>query len=300
VNVGDIDLNLLRAFDAVLREKRVTAAAARLGLTQPAVSNALARLRRLFDDPLFMRTPRGMEPTAFAQALAAPVHEALGLIESALAHRAGFEPGSSARSFRFHMSDIGEIFFLPPLVERVRREAPNVRIEAQSVPLDEIPAALATGELDLAMGFLPELPAPVRSRRLFRDPYVCMLRVDHPRIGRTLTRRQFVGESHALVSSMGSGHRVIEETLEKNGIARRIALRVPHFTVLPMVLERTDLLLTIPVRIARVLEKEGRLRSLRLPVAIPPAEIGLHWHERFERDPGNRWLRARMLELFAE
>jgi len=300
VNISDIDLNLLRVLDAVLRERSVTGAASRLGLTQPAVSNALGRLRRAFDDPLFVRTPRGMDPTPFARALAEPVHQALGLVEAALAQRAGFDAGSSTRGFRFYMSDIGEIFFLPPLIESVRREAPGVRIEAVALPLADIPAALATGELDFAVGFLPALPPPVRSRRLFRDPYVCMMRADHAGIGATLTRRAFVEASHVLVSSMGSGHRVIEEALEKHGISRRIALRVPHFTVLPTVLERTDLLLTIPLRIARALEKEGRLKALKLPVPIPAADIGLHWHERVERDPGNRWLRGMMVELFAE
>ena len=296
----DTDLNLLRVLDAILRERSVTGAASRLGLTQPAVSNALARLRRTLADPLFVRTPRGMDPTPFAQTLADPVHQALGLFEAALAQRAGFDPAGSARSFRFYMSDIGEIFFLPPLVERVRKVAPGVRIETVALALEDIPTALATGELDIATGFLSALPAPVRSRRLFLDPYVCMMRRDHPKIGATLTRRDFVAASHVLVSSMGSGHRVIEEALEKNGITRRIALRVPHFTVLPMVLERTDLLLTIPLRIARALEKQGRLKALKLPVPIPAADIGLHWHERVEQDPGNRWLREQMFDLFAE
>jgi len=299
MNVRDVDLNLLRAFDAVLRERSVTSAATRLALTQPAVSNALARLRRLFGDPLFVRTPRGMDPTPFAQQLAAPLHQALGLIESALAHRTGFDPATSARNFRFYMSDIGEIFFLPPLVERLRRDAPGVRLEAVAVPLEEIPVALAAGELDLAVGFLPGLPEPLRSRRLFRDPYVCLMRADHPAIGARLTRRQFARASHALVSSLGSGHRVIEEALERHGLARRIALRVPHFSVVPMVLARSDLLLTIPLRIAREFEKTGVLKALRLPVPIPPADVGIHWHERFERDPGIRWLRERMIELFA-
>lgn len=299
MNVQDLDLNLLRVFDAVLRDRSVTAAAARLGLTQPAVSNALARLRRRFDDPLFVRGTRGMDPSPFARALAAPVHQALALIEAALAQRAGFDPGSSTRTFRFYMSDIGEVFFLPPLVERVRRAAPGVRLEAAAVPLAQIAASLASGELDLAVGFLPGLSGAVRSRRLFRDPYVCLMRADRSGAGRRLTRRQFAQASHALVSSPGSGHQVIEQALERHGLARRIALRVPHFTVVPQVLERTDLLLTIPLRIARVFEKGGRLRALRLPFPIPAADVGVHWHERFDRDPGNRWLRELLVELFA-
>ncbi|HXZ93165.1 MAG TPA: LysR family transcriptional regulator [Burkholderiales bacterium] len=299
MNVADVDLNLLRVFDAVLREHGVTPAAARLGLSQPAVSNALARLRGLFGDALFVRTPAGMAPTPFARQLDEPVRQALALIESALTHGAAFEPATSNRAFRFYMSDLGEISFLPPLVERVRRLAPQVRLEASGLALDDIPDALAGGALDLAVGFLPGLAAPVRRKRLFRDAYVCLMRADHPRIKDRLTRRLFEEASHALVSSTGSGHRVIEEALERHGLTRRIALRVPHFTVVPMVLERTDLLLTLPSRVARVYEEGGRFKSLPPPVPIPFADVGVHWHERFDRDPGNRWLRELILELFA-
>lgn len=300
MNVSDLDLNLLRVLDAVLRERSVTAAAVRLGLTQPAVSNALARLRAAFGDALFVRTPGGMAPTPFARELDDPVREALALIESALARGGGFDPASSKRAFRFYMSDLGEISFLPPLVERVRRLAPGIYLEALGLPLEAIDEALASGALDLAVGFLPGLAAPVRRRRLFRDPYVCLMRSDHPRIGARLTRKLFLEASHALVSSPGSGHHVIEEALQRHGVTRRIALRVPHFTVVPMVLARTDLLLTLPSQVARAYEADGRFKSLPVPLPIPPAEVAVHWHERFERDAGNRWLRELMIALFAQ
>jgi len=297
MNVHDIDLNLLRVFDAVLHEKGVTPAAARLGLTQPAVSNALARLRKVFGDALFVRTPRGVDATPFARELAEPVRQALALLESALAHGPGFDPATSTRAFRFYMSDLGQIEFLPPLVERVQRDAPGVRLEAVALEVEDIADALAAGALDLAIGFLPGLAAPVRRQALFRDPYLCLMRADHPIV--TLTRKRFLDASHALVIYRG-GHRVIEEALERAGVARRIALRVPHFTVVPMVLERTDLILTLPARVARVFERRGKLKALPPPVPIPPADVAAHWHERFERDPGNRWLREMIMELFRE
>jgi DNA-binding transcriptional LysR family regulator len=125
------------------------------------------------------------------------------------------------------------------------------------------------------------------------------VRADHPLVAKGLTRRRFLEASHALVTYRGGGHRVIEEALERAGIARRIALRVPHFTVVPMVLERTDLILTLPARVARVYERRGNVRSLQPPVAIPPAEVAVHWHERFDADPGNRWLREQVIELFS-
>ncbi len=295
MNVQDVDLNLLRVFDAVLRERGVTPAAVRLGLTQPAVSNALARLRSLFGDALFVRTPAGMDPTPFARELGEPVRQALALLESALAHGPGFDPAASSRAFRFYMSDLGQIEFLPPLLEHVQRRAAGVRLEAFALVLEDITESLAAGALDLAVGFLPGLGPPVRRRALFRDPYVCLMRADHP-IG-SLTKKRFMEASHALVTYRG-GHRVIEEALERAGLSRRIALRVPHFTVAPMVLERTDLILTLPARVARVFEKRGNLKSLPPPVPIPPAEVAVHWHERFEADPGNRWLRDLMTELY--
>src|SRR5690349_25021387 len=147
MNVQDVDLNLLRVFDAVLHEKGVTPAAARLGLTQPAVSNALARLRKLLGDALFVRTPRGVDATPFARELAEPVRQALALLESALAHGPGFDPAAATRAFRFYMSDVGQVEFLPPLVERVQREAPGVHLEAVALDVDDIGAALAVGGL---------------------------------------------------------------------------------------------------------------------------------------------------------
>jgi DNA-binding transcriptional LysR family regulator len=298
VNVTDLDLNLLRVFDVVLQERGVTAAAARLGLTQPAVSNALARLRAAFGDTLFVRTPAGMDATPFARELAQPVRQALALLESALAHGPGFDPGSATRAFRFYMSDVGQIEFLPPLVERVQRDAPGVRLEAVALEVEDISGALSSGVLDLAVGFLPGLGSPLRRRTLFRDPYACLMRVDHPAIGKTLTKKKFLEASHALVTYRG-GHRVIEEALERAGLAGRIALRAPHFTVMPMVLERSDLIVTLPARVARVYQSRGRLKSLPPPVPIPPAEVAIHWHERFESDPGNRWLRELLIELLA-
>jgi DNA-binding transcriptional LysR family regulator len=297
MNVHDIDLNLLRVFDAVLHEKGVTPAAVRLGLTQPAVSNALARLRKILGDALFVRTPRGMDATPFARELAEPVRQALALLESALAHGPGFDPASATRAFRFYMSDLGQIEFLPPLVERVQRDAPGVRLEAVALEIEDIADALAAGGLDLAVGFLPGLGAPVRRQALFKDPYLCLMRADHEI--KSLNRKTFLSASHALVTYRG-GHRVIEEAMERAGVARRIALRVPHFTVVPMVLERTDLILTLPARVARVFERRGKLKALPPPVPIPQAEVAVHWHERFEADPGNRWLRGVMVELYSD
>jgi DNA-binding transcriptional LysR family regulator len=300
VNVGDLDLNLLRAFDAVLRDGSVTAAAGRLGLSQPAMSNALARLRRLLGDPLFTRTPGGMRPTPFAQQLAAPVQQALDLIRASLSQQTGFEPRTSDRIFRLQLTDVGEIAFLPPLLERLQRDAPRVRIETQHLPQDEVSDALATGEVDLAVGFLPELSQGVVQRHLFRDRYVCLVRADHPRIRSRLTLAQFLAATHVLVSSRGSAHEIVEQTLRNQGVVRKIALRVPHFTVVPMILARTDHMVIVPEGLVRAITRFGRFKALKPPVDIPALDVKVHWHERFDQDPGIAWLRGVLVDLHAQ
>jgi DNA-binding transcriptional LysR family regulator len=195
------------------------------------------------------------------------------------------------------MSDVGQVEFLPPLVERVQRVAPGVKLEAVAVDIEDIGDALGSGALDVAVGFLPLLGPPVERQALFRDPYLCLMRADHP-IER-LTKKTFLEASHALVTYRAGGHRVIEEALERAGAARRIALRVPHFTVVPMVLERTDLILTLPARVARVYASRGRFKALPPPIPMAQAEVAVYWHERFEGDAGNRWLREQLVELLA-
>jgi len=300
MNVGDLDLNLLRAFDAVLREGSVTGAAERLGLSQPAMSNALSRLRSLLGDPLFMRTSDGMRPTPFAQQLAAPVQQALDLIRASFSQQAGFEPKTSDRVFRLQLTDVGEIAFLPPLLERLQRDAPRVRVETQHLPQDEVSDALASGEVDLALGFLPELSQGVVQKRLFRDRYVCLVRADHPRIGSRLTLAQFLASTHVLVSSRGSAHEIVEQTLRNQGLVRRIALRVPHFTVVPMILARTDHMVIVPEGLLRAITPFGRFKALKPPVDIPALDVKVHWHERFGRDPGVSWLRGVLIDLYAQ
>ena len=300
MNMTDLDLNLLRVLDAIASEGGVTVAGERLGLSQPAISNALARLRLCFGDPLFVRTPRGMRPTPFAQQLAQPVRQALRLIQSALQQHAGFDPRSSGNTFRFYMSDIGEMVFLPGLLERVKRDAPGVKIEVVRIPIKDVHTALEAGELDLAVGFLPGLITGMRARPLFREHYVCMLRADHPAIGAKISAKQFRHAAHVLVSYVGTGHQVIEETFIAAGLSERIAVRVPHFLVVPMILERTDLVVTVPSRVAAVFAQRGNFKVLPLPLRMSSFEVRLHWHQRFHQDPANSWLRELMAELYAE
>ncbi len=300
MDLKDLDLNLLQVFDAVLREKSVTRAGQRVGLSQPAMSNALARLRKLFGDPLFVRTPGGMNPTPYALRLADPVRQALDLLALTLREQAGFDPATSTRTFRFHMSDIGEVVFLPPMLERLKRDAPGARVEVAQYPVDGIRESLATGKIDIALGFMPELGGGIAQRRLFRDRYVCLARKDHPVIRRTLTTGQFRAVRHALIASSGTGHEVVERTLDEQGLGGNIALRVPHFMVVPMILARTDLVCTVPWQLAQAFKAMGNFRVHEMPIAIPSFDVRLLWHVRFEQEPGNRWLREQLLARFAK
>ncbi len=300
MNVSDLDLNLLRAFDAIATEGSVTVAGERIGLSQPAMSNALTRLRQLFDDPLFVRTPRGMRPTPFAQQLAQPVREALRLIQTALQQHAGFDPRSSGHTFRLFMSDIGEMVFLPGLLECIKHDAPGVKIEVVRIPIKDVHTALEAGDIDLAVGFLPGLVTGMRAQPLFREHYACLLRTDHPVIGAKISARQFREAAHVLVSYAGTGHQVIEETFVAEGLGGRIAVRVPHFLVVPMILARTDLVVTVPSRVAAIFARLGNFKVLKLPLHMPNFEVRLHWHQRFHQDPANRWLREAMAALYME
>jgi DNA-binding transcriptional LysR family regulator len=302
VNVHDIDLNLLRVFDAVLHERGVTPAAGRLGPGRsPAVSNALARLRALFGDPLFLRTPGGMDATPVRARAGRAGAAGIGrVLESALAHGPGFGPATSTRAFRFYMSDLGQIEFLPPLIERGAGGRSPRRTAGSGGPgiVEDIAAALAAGALGPGGRLPPPAGAPVRPHALFRDPYVCLS-------ARPTTGIKSINKEELFGCIARAGHLPRRPPRHRGGVrARRhlaaVALRVPHFTVVPMVLERTDLILTLPARVARVLREARQLQVAARCRADSQADVGVHWHERFEADAGNRWLREQIVELFRE
>lgn len=296
-----LDLNLLRAYEAMLLHRNVTAAAAHVGLTQSAMSNALGRLRQYFDDPLFVKTRAGMVPTPYALELARPLKQALALVRSSTQKRKGFDPSQSRRVFRFYMSDVGEMVFLPALMKRLVRIGENVRVETEQLPSNEVAQRLATGEIDFAAGFFPGLGKSVERAALFPEHYVCMVRRDHPAcVNGTMPLAEFRNGSHVLIESMGSGHQVIERTLERNGIRRNIALRVPHFMVIPQIVADTDLIVTIPNQVARLFSEYEKVRVLPLPVSIASFDVSLYWHARFSEEPAIQWMRALMVELFQE
>jgi DNA-binding transcriptional LysR family regulator len=303
-----IDLNLLPVFDALMQERKVVAAAARLGLSAPAVSNALARLRRHTGDALFVRTPQGMVPTPHALALATRVGPALQSIADGLARPRSFSAASDSREFCVAMTDIGEIVFLPRLVQALQVQAPKLRLRTvrNAAPqiagqaLEHTRNDMARGLVDLAVGWLPDLHAGFHQRRLFEQRYVCVMAAQHPLARGRLTLARYVAARHLLVAAPGTGHERIEALLRQHGVQRVSPLAVPHFVAVPWLVAGSQLLATVPHQLAVATAPALGLVVRELPLALPAFEVNLFWHERLHADPAHRWLRELWARLFAQ
>ncbi|MEZ5640613.1 MAG: LysR family transcriptional regulator [Burkholderiaceae bacterium] len=300
MDLSRIDLNLLLVLHRLLQERHVSRSAAALGLTQPAVSNALRRLRSLLGDDLLVRTAGGMRPTPYAERLAGPLAQALGALEGALSTREQFDPAASERRFTLALSDVGEIYFLPVLMPALATEAPGVTLRVVPLALPDLAEAMAAGEVDLALGSLPGLQSGFYQQALLRQRYVCLMRDGHPGAARRLTRAAFTGFDHVRVEALGTGHGRVDEALARAGLARRIRLSVPNFVALGHVLRSTDLMATVPERLAERVGAPLGLLTRPLPVRLPSPEIHQLWHATRHRDSGHQWLRAFIARLFAD
>lgn len=304
---ADMDLNLLRVFDALWHERKVVAAAERLKLSPPAVSNALARLRRATGDELFTRTPQGMLPTPQAEAMAPAIVAALAAIQGSLARPRSFEPGQSARRWRLAMSDIGEIVFLPRLAAALREHSPQAQLQAMrgggTQARHELRDALTRGDIDLAVGWLPDLLAGFHRRRLFEQRYVLLMAGTHPLAllpkGR-LTAARLAAAPQVQVLAEGTGHERVDALLRQHGIERRVPLALPHFAALPWVLRDGDGVAIVPYKLAAQVAGPLGLAVRELPVALPRFEVSLVWHHRAHDDAAHRWMRGLWVALFAE
>ena len=296
MNLQTMDLNLLVVFEALMEERGVTRAANRVGLSQPAMSNALARLRRTFDDPLFVRTPEGMSPTPAAQSLIGPVRSALAQLRDIFEEKPAFAPSASERLFQLLTNDYVELTLLPPLVKAIREQAGGVSLRVQRSPsVFEPPSVNSLAEsFDLAIGFFPDaltLDARVRSELLWEDKNVCIARARHPKIRGRISLRQYAEAEHVAVFYKKQGLGVIDTLLAQRALSRRTAVVVPHFTTVPFIVSASDFIATVPERLAQRFSKQLKLQSLRAPIEIPPLRLTLLWHERFHADPAHRWMR---------
>ncbi|QRF56377.1 LysR family transcriptional regulator [Variovorax paradoxus] len=299
MHIETIDLNLLRLFDAVYRARSVSRAAESLGLTQPAASHGLGRLRLLLKDALFTRAPGGVAPTPRAERLAAAVQAALALLEEALHEPARFEPKASRKVFRIHMSDIGEGRFLPALMARLGELAPGVRVETLPLAPGEIAPALDSGRVDFAFGFLPKVRDTQRLY-LLKDRYIVLLRKGHPFARGRRTSQALIEALQTLEYVAVRTHAETLRILQLLNLEDRVRLTTEHFMVLPAIVRATDLAVVMPRNIARGFAQEGGYAIVEPAFPLRDFTVSLHWSKRFEADPANRWLRQVIAELFAE
>lgn len=299
LHIEGLDLNLLVALRALLAERHVTRAAARVGLSQPAMSHALARLRTVLGDPLLVRTPNGMRPTTRAEAMTDPLERALESLSHVLATPAPFAPALSTRRFRIATNDYVELVLLPSLLADVWNAAPNVDIR---VTVEERHAAddLAEGRLDLAIGIvqhfgMPEPRQGLRHQKIIREKFACVVREGHPLVKKRLTLDEFVALPHALVAPRGDAGGVVDAALAALGKRRRVALEMPHFLVAPHVVRETDLVLTLAARLADRLAPLLGLRVVPPPLELPGFTMSLVWHDRQHTDPSHAWMRRAII-----
>ncbi len=300
MNLKDVDLNLLVVFNELHKHGRVSAAAESLGISQPGVSNALARLRKLLGDELFLRTSRGMVPTPYAESLAQPIADALAALHGTLNARVAFDPARSERAFVIGVNDVGETYFLPRLMRALDQVAPGVTIRTVRTTSIDVRDEMERGRMDLAMGFLPGLKGGFFQRGLFRQPYVCIFRQDHPLARSGVSARQFRAAEHVAIVSEGTGHGVVDEVVARAGIRRRLRLTVPHFMAVGPVLQATDMIAVVPQRFAECACGPFGLASAPCPVKIPESVINVFWHARNHREAANQWLRQVVVDVFAD
>ncbi len=295
MNLSKVDLNLFIVFDAIYTEANLTRAGQIVGITQPAVSNALARLRETFNDPLFVRTAQGMVPTPMAQNIIGPVRNALSLLRVSVQESRIFTPLHAVKNYRISMTDLTEAVVLPALFQRLRRLAPNVTIESFLSKRREMTKELAAGRLDFAVDAPLNTDPQVRHVKLMADKYVCAMRKGHALASREVFKLEdYLALSHIHISSRRSGLGYVDLALGKMGIQRKVALRSQHYLMASQVLQQTDMVMTVPERFA----KRHDLRYFPLPVHdVPAVETHLYWHESTDQDPANRWMREQIIEL---
>ena len=298
MHLAGLDLNLALVLHVLLSERSVSKAARRLGLSQSATSHALARLRQILSDPVVVRVPGGIAPTARAEAIAAPLASAMALLERSLLSAPQFEPSSARRRFHLGAADYAGFVLLPALQASVAEQAPGIDLWVRPIGEDS-DLQLGVGDFELAIGIVRpgKRAAGIREQRLFDERFVCVVRAGHPLTKGKLTVKRFAEARHLLIAPRGRPGGVVEDALAKLGLERRVALAVPHFLVAPHVIARTDLVLTVAERIARAHASFLSLRILEPPLELGGFTIAMSWHERNDQDPGLAWLRGRLIEV---
>lgn len=294
VNIRALDLNLLLVLDALLAEHSVSKAARRLHSTQPSVSRALAQLRSWFGEPLFVRSRHGMSPTPRAELLRVELSALLEQLDRLVQPREAFVPAVSTRTFRLATADYAQALVLSRLVTQLNAEAPGVSLVVEPWAMAAMVESLETGRLDLVLAPMLDRPVRLQTRALFSDEFVVIARRDHPLAARPLSVRKFAAAGHVQIAPDGREGGVVDDALRTRGLERRVVLRVPGFTVAPMVVASSDLLAVVPARLAAVMSEAWPIAILRAPLALPLFTLAMFWHERAHSDRALMWLRERL------
>ncbi|MFD1554707.1 LysR family transcriptional regulator [Paraburkholderia silviterrae] len=300
MDIGGFDLNLLKAFDALYAERHVTRAGLRIGLSQSAMSGALTRLREIFEDELFLRTPSGMQPTPRAHDLAGPISNALRLVRGAL-RADGFDPATAGDAFTIAMNDYSAFVLLPPLLARLNIEAPNVDVHVHGTfGRDEAIELLDSGEVSLAIGFPVEASPRILKRPLLQEDFACVARPEHPAFAHGASLDAFATAPHLLVSPEGDRSSLVDRELAKLGLGRRVVLSLPQFLVAPFVIAETDLIATLASRVARRFAATGvGIAVHQPPIELPSWTLAMMWHRRADAHPATCWLQNVIAEVAA-
>ena len=293
LRLNQVDLNLFVVFETIYAKRNLTRAAEVLCISQPAVSNALARMRKTFNDQLFVSTPQGMLPTPVAENIVGRVGEALQLLNASVQEADQFLPASAHKVFRVSMNDLTETLLLPALGDVLQRQAPGIRIESYFSNRRDVGRELATGALDLALDAPLIKDTQLRHGPLMSERHVCMLRNGHPLAGQALTLENYLALGHIHISSRREGLGHVDAALDKLGQSRKIQMRVQHYMVAPLVAMRTDLALTAPLGLVQGHDAI----QLELPFDVPAMEWHLYWHRSADRDPANTWLRDTLMNF---
>ncbi len=298
MNLSRLDLNLLIAFDALMTELNVSKAAEKLFIGQSAMSHSLNRLRQTFDDPILVRTTGGMKPTERAKELIEPIRKALLEIEAAVSAKQAFDPLTVRHDFVIAASDYGELILLPSLLKHVREFALGIKIQVKRPSEFLLEQELENGNLSVVISFdaSMEISSRIRQQGLFDDFLVSVVRKDHPFIADSVSLEQYIELEHVLISPDGSSHEpgIIDQWLSQEKLSRNVVLYVSHFLSAPLIIAQTDLILTLPYRIAEKLAHMATLKLLRTPIDLPSYQYSMNWHPLYEKDPAQQWLRAQI------
>lgn len=295
-NLAGADLNLLVVFDALMSEQHLTRAAEKIGLSQPATSNALARLRKLFNDDLFIKTSKGMTPTPRAVELAEPIRQALLQIQSAITSQPQFIPETSERIFRLGMDDYTELVLLPKLLQEIEQLAPKVKIQVWWTNWMRSPKLLDVDEIDVAVGHCRQWQPWHQRQLLYEESFMCVARSQRLQTRKAITLEEYVVASHLLVSPKEDILGMVDKILREQNLTRHIAISVPNFLIVPYILVNTGLIATLPVQLVKTFVEGGSLQASPLPFQMPGFSVDMLWHSKNDLEPGHQWLRNLIIQ----